>query len=95
MSFWNDNISYVLRGCILIELSLRNRITTVKETRKRPFPDRVIQVIDSSNTGEVILDEALKLMKSDQQSISNWIDLLSGKNQFPFIAAAHLAYSIN
>jgi Golgi phosphoprotein 3 len=78
LSFWNDNISYVLRGCILIELSLRNRISTVKDSRKRPFADRLVQVIDASNTGEVILDEALKLMQSEQNSISNWIDLLSG-----------------
>jgi Golgi phosphoprotein 3 len=44
LSFWNDNISYVLRGCILMELALRGNVTTVKEVRKRPFPERIIQV---------------------------------------------------
>ncbi|TPX53721.1 hypothetical protein PhCBS80983_g06208 [Powellomyces hirtus] len=79
LSFWNDNISYVLRGCILIELSLRSRVKTVMEIRKRPYPERLIEVIDERPTGEVLLDEALKLMKIDQQSITNWIDLLSGE----------------
>ncbi|KAI8812933.1 Golgi phosphoprotein 3-domain-containing protein [Cladochytrium replicatum] len=79
LSFWNDNISYVLRGCILMELSLRGRIATVKEVRKRPFPDRLVEVEDERLTGEVLLDEALKLMKLEKQSIGNWIDLMSGE----------------
>ena len=75
-----------------MELALRNRISTVKEVRKRPFPERIIQAysiispiliyqaIDERNTGEVILDEALKLIKADPgQSVANWIDLLSGE----------------
>ncbi|KAJ3199261.1 hypothetical protein HK099_003245, partial [Clydaea vesicula] len=69
----------VLRGCILMELSLRGRIATVKEVRKRPFADRIVEVIDDKNTGEVILDEALKLIKIDKQTVSSWIDLLSGE----------------
>ncbi|KAJ7755261.1 hypothetical protein B0H16DRAFT_1541522 [Mycena metata] len=31
LSFWNDNISYALRGCILIELALRRRIGVVRD----------------------------------------------------------------
>ncbi|KAJ3299398.1 hypothetical protein HK104_009099 [Borealophlyctis nickersoniae] len=79
LSFWNDNISYVLRGCILIELSLRGRITTVKEVRKRPFAERLLEVVDERATGEVLLDEALKLIKLEKQSVGNWIDLMSGE----------------
>ncbi|KAI8818434.1 Golgi phosphoprotein 3-domain-containing protein [Fimicolochytrium jonesii] len=79
LSFWNDNISYVLRGCILMELSLRNRVKTVMEIRKRPYADRFLEVIDERPTGEVLLDETLKLIKIDQQSIASWIDLLSGE----------------
>jgi Golgi phosphoprotein 3 len=43
LSFWNDNISYALRGCILIELALRRRIGVVKDPGRvgavllRPF----------------------------------------------------------
>jgi hypothetical protein len=61
-----------------MELSFRGRIGTVKEPRKRPLPERLIEVIDDRNTGEALLDEALKLIKTDTQSIADWIDLMSG-----------------
>ncbi|KAF1350297.1 vacuolar protein sorting-associated protein 74 [Lizonia empirigonia] len=69
LSFWNDNISYALRGCI-------------KDSSRRRFPlaDRVIEVIDDTLTGEVLLDEALKMMKSSEKmSVNSWIDLMSGE----------------
>jgi hypothetical protein len=48
--------------------------------RRFPLPDRIIEVIDDTLTGEVLLDEALKLMKtSEKMSASAWIDLMSGK----------------
>jgi Golgi phosphoprotein 3 len=53
-----------------------------KDSSRRRFPlaDRVIEVIDDTLTGEVLLDETLKLMKgSEKMSVSSWIDLLSGK----------------
>ena len=78
LSFWNDNISYVLRGCIIMELSFRSRIQVKREPRRRPFQDRLLEVIDDSNTGEVLLDEALRYMKGDEDTIANWIDFLSG-----------------
>ncbi|KAI6517424.1 Vacuolar protein sorting-associated protein 74 [Pyricularia oryzae] len=82
LSFWNDNISYALRGCIVIELAFRGRISMQKDPSRRRFPlaDRLVEVIDDSLTGEVLLDEALKLMKSSEKmSVSSWIDLLSGE----------------
>lgn len=85
LSFWNDNISYALRGCILIELALRRRIALVKDPNRRrlPLPERVVEVIDDRQTGETLLDEALKMMKAQQpvekMSINSWIDLLSGE----------------
>ena len=82
LSFWNDNISYALRGCIVIELAFRGRISMQKDSSRRRFPlaDRVIEVIDDTLTGEVLLDEALKMMKSSEKmSVSSWIDLMSGK----------------
>ncbi|RAL64741.1 hypothetical protein DID88_001772 [Monilinia fructigena] len=40
----------------------------------------VIEVIDDTLTGEVLLDEALKMMKaSEKMSVSSWIDLMSGE----------------
>lgn len=47
--------------------------------RRLPLADRVIEVIDEGQTGEVLLDEALKMMKtSEKMSVSSWIDLMSG-----------------
>ncbi|KAF9056994.1 GPP34-domain-containing protein [Panaeolus papilionaceus] len=85
LSFWNDNISYALRGCILIELALRRRIALVKDPNRRriPIPERIVEVIDDRQTGETILDEALKMMKAQQDvekmGINSWIDLMSGE----------------
>ena len=89
LSFWNDNISYALRGCILIELALRRRIALVKDPHRRRLPvsERLVEVIDERQTGETILDEALKMIKSqgdDKLGINSWIDLLSGKYPGPF-----------
>ncbi|KAF2722326.1 Golgi phospho protein 3 [Polychaeton citri CBS 116435] len=82
LSFWNDNISYALRGCIVIELAFRGRISMQKDSSRRRFPlsDRLIEVVDDTQTGEVLLDEALKMMKtSEKMSVSSWIDLMSGE----------------
>lgn len=39
----------------------------------------MIEVIDDTLTGEVLLDEALKMMKSSEKmSVGQWIDLMSG-----------------
>ncbi|GAA5842905.1 hypothetical protein JCM11251_002931, partial [Rhodosporidiobolus azoricus] len=82
LSFWNDNISYTLRGCIVLELALRHRIAMVRDPNRRRFQlaDRYIEVIDDRLTGEVLLDEALKMMKvSERMSVGTWIDLMSGE----------------
>ncbi|CAG8622047.1 17030_t:CDS:2 [Gigaspora margarita] len=82
LSFWNDNISYTLRGCILMELAFRGRIAMVKDynRRKVPLSERTIEVIDDRQTNEVLLDEALKMMKqSETMSVGSWIDLMSGE----------------
>ncbi|CAG8609108.1 1537_t:CDS:2 [Diversispora eburnea] len=82
LSFWNDNISYTLRGCILMELAFRGRIAMIKDPLRRKFPlsERLIEVIDEKLTNEVLLDEALKMMKaSETMSVGSWIDLMSGE----------------
>jgi len=85
LSFWNDNISYALRGCILIELALRRRIALVKDPNRRrnSLSERLVEVIDDRQTGETILDETLRMMKGQQETeritINSWIDLLSGE----------------
>ena len=83
LSFWNDNISYALRGCIVLELAFRGRISMQKDASRRRFPlaDRVVEVVDETLTGEVLLDEALKMMKgSEKMSVSSWVDLMSGES---------------
>ncbi|EJD50461.1 Golgi phospho protein 3 [Auricularia subglabra TFB-10046 SS5] len=83
LSFWNDNISYALRGCILLELALRRRIAVVRDPARRrlPLPDRLLEVVDGRMTGETILDEALKMIKAteDKMGAGQWVDLLSGE----------------
>ncbi|CDZ98633.1 protein-vacuolar targeting-related protein [Phaffia rhodozyma] len=81
-SWFNDNISYALRGCIILELALRRRIAMVKDPSRRRLPlgDRLIEVIDDRQTGETILDEALKMMKSSEKyGVAAWVDLMSGE----------------
>ncbi|KAH8089876.1 GPP34-domain-containing protein [Cristinia sonorae] len=86
LSFWNDNISYTLRACILLELALRRRIALVRDPNRRQLPlsERILEVIDDRSTGETILDEALKMMKTqetagEKMAINMWVDLLSGE----------------
>ena len=56
--------------------------------RRFPLSDRVIEVVDNTLTGEVLLDEALKMMKtSEKMSVASWIDLMSGRWQIQQCAA--------
>lgn len=68
-----------------MELAFRGRISMQKDASRRrfPLPDRIIEVVDDTLTGEVLLDEALKMMKaSEKMSVSSWIDLMSGACTF-------------
>lgn len=87
-SFWNDCISSGLRGCMLIELGLRQRINLEKMgTRKRPLDSRKLVVIEKSDrtTGDVLLDEAMKHIRTNgsDEYLQEWIDLLSGETWNP------------
>jgi len=65
-----------------MELAFRGRIAMVKDPARKKWAlsDRFIEVLDDKNTGEVLLDEALKMMKSSEpMSVGSWIDLMSGK----------------
>lgn len=65
-----------------------------KDSGRRRFPlaDRMIEVIDDTLTGEVLLDEALKMMKtSEKMSVSSWIDLMSGTGTPPRNCRMHQA----
>ena len=74
-SFWNDSISYGLRGCILAELMLRGRVRCVKA--KLPLEEKKLEVIDTTKTGDRILDEVLEVMAtsaSRAHSCGYWVD---------------------
>lgn len=62
--------------------------------RKRfPLADRVIEVVDDTLTGEVLLDEALKMMKSSEKmSVSSWIDLMSGTSCLNLSVTPRVSY---
>jgi Golgi phosphoprotein 3 len=65
----------------VLELAFRGRISMQRDSSRRRYPlsDRIIEVVDDTLTGEVLLDEALKMMKSSEKmSVSAWIDLMSG-----------------
>lgn len=66
-----------------------------KDPARRRFPlaERLIEVVDDTLTGEVLLDEALKMMKaSEKMSVSSWIDLMSGTSHpLPPSASRQLA----
>lgn len=48
--------------------------------RRLALADRLIEVIDERQTGETLLDEALKMMKSSEKyGTGAWVDLMSGK----------------
>lgn len=82
LSFWNDSLSYVLRGCILLELALQGKIAMINVPARRQYSlsERKLEVIDDTITGEVLLDETIKLMKeTDPMSASDWMDALSGE----------------
>jgi hypothetical protein len=49
--------------------------------RRLALADRLIEVIDDRQTGETILDEALKMMKSSEKyGAGAWVDLMSGES---------------
>lgn len=81
--FWNDSILYALRGCIVLELVFRGKIALANDPGRRrlELADRIVTVRDTKPTGEVLLDEALRIMAGEDngQSITGWIDLLSGE----------------
>jgi len=85
-SFWNDCISSGLRGCILIELSLRGRVELEKAgMRRRSLANRKVICKNDQPTGDVLLDEALKHIKETQppETVQSWIEYLSGETWNP------------
>lgn len=62
---------------------MRRRLRVVRDSSRLRFDvaDRLVEVVDAKQTGEVLLDEALKMIKSSEEkrTVADWIDLLSGE----------------
>ncbi|KAL6113786.1 golph3 [Pungitius sinensis] len=85
-SFWNDCISSGLRGCMLIELALRGRLQLEAcGMRRKSLLARKVICKSDAQTGDVLLDEALKHIKDTQppETVQSWIELLSGETWNP------------
>nr|XP_032809580.1 Golgi phosphoprotein 3 [Petromyzon marinus] len=85
-SFWNDCISSGLRGCMLVELALRGRITLEPcGMRRKSLLSRKVMCKSDAPTGDVLLDEALKHIKetTPQETVQTWVELLSGETWNP------------
>nr|CAX75794.1 Golgi phosphoprotein 3 [Schistosoma japonicum]CAX75798.1 Golgi phosphoprotein 3 [Schistosoma japonicum] len=85
LSFWNDNVCYGLRGCILVELGLRNRIGLEPcGMRRKNVSSRNIVVKKYVPTGDSLLDEALKHINERKPlNTETWINYLSGETWNP------------
>lgn len=78
---------------MLVELALRKRIELERVgARKRSLLLRKVICKDSTPTGDVVLDEALKHIKdtSPPLAVQDWIELLSGETWNPL----NLGYQI-
>lgn len=65
-----------------MELALRGRVELEKQgMRRKGLLSRKLLCKNPANTGDVLLDEALKHIKetSPPDNVQNWIELLSGK----------------
>lgn len=85
-SFWNDCISSGLRGCMMIELGLRGRVELESTgMRRKSLLNRKVVFKNDAPTGDVILDEASKLIKDTDpaETIPTWVELLSGETWNP------------
>ena len=61
---------------------LRDHISEHDHAYPPMRPESLVEVLDDRQTGETILDEALRMMKGQEQermAVNSWIDLLSGE----------------
>ncbi|AYO44638.1 Vacuolar protein sorting-associated protein 74 [Malassezia restricta CBS 7877] len=82
LSFWNDKLSFSLRGCILMELALRGRIRIASgaEQKRKDVSERHIELANPKLTADPLLDETIRhIQNSPPTSVAEWMDLLSGE----------------
>lgn len=77
---------------MIVELALRGRVELEKQgMRRKGLLSRKLLCKNPANTGDVLLDEALKHIKetSPPDNVQNWIELLSGET-----SSMHFCYGI-
>lgn len=77
----NDNIPYVLRACILLELTLAKRIKlNLHNGGSRDEPWKLnVTINDFTPSGDIFLDEVMKIIAKEELSLQKWVDVLTGE----------------
>ncbi|CAH1400213.1 unnamed protein product [Nezara viridula] len=94
-SFWNGSLCFGLRGCILVELSIRGRIKLEEAgVKRKSLLRRKVLIVNSTPTGECLLDEALKHIRQTQppENVGSWIAYLSGDSWNLMKRRYHMRY---
>lgn len=81
MSLLNDNVSYVLRCCVLLELAMQGRLkVNLYSGGSRDEPWKLPVVIsDFTPTGDCFLDETMRIIQRESLSLERWVDVLTGE----------------
>lgn len=81
ISLLNDNIPYVLRACILLELTLARRIkVNIYEGGNIDEPWKLNVIVnDFSPVGDIFMDEAIKIIAKEELSLQKWLYVLTGE----------------
>ncbi|OIR56902.1 MAG: vacuolar protein sorting-associated protein 74 [Amphiamblys sp. WSBS2006] len=78
VSYFNDMISPILRGCILIELHRRGRIEAVRDPEELRPRKQKLRAVGTEKTGEGLLDETMEaIYSSPPMAVSDWVKVLS------------------
>lgn len=77
----NDNISYVLRASILLELAMARRIkVNIHRGGDIDEPWKLnVCINDFTPTNDVFMDEAIKIIAKEEFSLKKWLDILTGE----------------
>ena len=81
MSLFNDNIPYVLRASILLELALKRRIkANIYGAGNIDEPWKLnVCINDFSPVEDVFMNEALQIIAKEELTVQKWLDVLTGE----------------
>lgn len=81
ISIFNDNIPYVLRASILLELVLVHKIKlNIQDGGNFDEPWKFnVSFSDFTPTGDVFLDETMGILGKETFTLQKWLDILTGE----------------